>query len=220
MKYGIISDVHSDIKSLNKVINELNNLNADKIFCCGDIVGYGNSPDAVLKIIIENNISSVAGNHEKALFNEEDYLDMNEKAQIAINENIDYLSENDLNYFQKLSNFLIHNNMRFVHGIPPDSYKNYLHYLSYVELKALFKLYDEQIVFCGHTHLFSMVNLNKKRLLYNKDVELGKPYNIEQNKRYIINVGSVSLHRDPLKKNKSQFVLYDSEKSIIEFCEI
>ena len=47
MKYGIISDIHSDIISLNKVITKLEKQNADKIFCCGDLVGYGNFPDAV-----------------------------------------------------------------------------------------------------------------------------------------------------------------------------
>ena len=41
MKIGIITDIHSNIIALNGVLNKFENLNVDKIICCGDIIGIG-----------------------------------------------------------------------------------------------------------------------------------------------------------------------------------
>ena len=128
MKYGIISDIHSDIKSLNKVLDKFKEFGIEQIFCCGDMVGYGNFPDAVVKTVRVNNVISVAGNHEKALFFEDDYLDMNETAQKAINANLDFIGDDDLEYLKNLPNTVVQTNMRFVHGLPPSCYSNYFNY--------------------------------------------------------------------------------------------
>ncbi|OQX96978.1 MAG: hypothetical protein B6I20_13645 [Bacteroidetes bacterium 4572_117] len=40
MKYAIISDIHEDIKSLVKVIGQIETIGADKLVCLGDITGF------------------------------------------------------------------------------------------------------------------------------------------------------------------------------------
>ena len=52
MKIGVISDIHSDIVSLKMVLNDLESQNVENIFCCGDIIGYGLFPDAIVKTIL------------------------------------------------------------------------------------------------------------------------------------------------------------------------
>ena len=220
MRYGIISDIHSDIVSLQKVLLEFQSLNVEQMFCCGDTVGYGLWPQEVINLLMEDEILSVMGNHDKALFDEEEYSKMKISAQQAINDNLDFINAKGMLYIKALPEFLIHENIRIVHGIPPNSYTNYLHDLAYGEIRDLFKLYDEQIVFCGHTHLCSMVDYDGNHLVFNKDIDAAQSYTIESDKRYIINVGSVSSPRHPLKKNKSQFVIYDSDKELVKFHEI
>ncbi len=216
MKYGIISDIHSDIKSLNKVLEKLRKIGIEQTFCCGDMVGYGNFPEAVVELIIENNIKCVSGNHEKALFNEDDYLDMNEKAQEAINENIDYLSVEQLKYLKQLPDYLVHKNMRFVHGLPPNSYSQYLNYLRSSDLRKVFNTFSEQIAFCGHTHRTMFIEYDGRGLFVESEIELEKEYSIEANNQYIVNVGSVSLPRNT-KKQTTHFVMFDSDSNKLMF---
>ncbi|MDE5766402.1 MAG: metallophosphoesterase family protein, partial [Clostridia bacterium] len=44
MKIGIITDVHSNVIALDKVIQMFNAEKCDKIICCGDIIGIGPYP--------------------------------------------------------------------------------------------------------------------------------------------------------------------------------
>jgi len=66
MRYAIISDIHSDYNSLQNVLSNIEKQEIDKIICLGDIVGYGNQPEEVVKEIMQRNIVCVCGNHEKA----------------------------------------------------------------------------------------------------------------------------------------------------------
>ena len=69
MKIGIITDIHSNIRALNAVLEEFEKIGLDKIICCGDIIGIGPNPEAVVQKLIEqkNKLISVQGNHEQYL---------------------------------------------------------------------------------------------------------------------------------------------------------
>ena len=41
MRYAIISDVHANAAALRAVLVDAQDLNAEKVICLGDVVGYG-----------------------------------------------------------------------------------------------------------------------------------------------------------------------------------
>jgi len=43
MRLGIFSDVHANIEALTAVMERLRQQACDKLFCLGDVVGYGAS---------------------------------------------------------------------------------------------------------------------------------------------------------------------------------
>ena len=61
MKTWIISDIHSNIEALIAVSKEFSDGN---IYCIGDLVGYGASPNEVIEWVRDNNISCLMGNHD------------------------------------------------------------------------------------------------------------------------------------------------------------
>ncbi|MGC8842688.1 MAG: metallophosphoesterase family protein, partial [bacterium] len=63
MRYGIISDIHSNLPALEVVITYLKN-EVDAFLCLGDIVGYGAQPNECCDIIRELRPICVAGNHD------------------------------------------------------------------------------------------------------------------------------------------------------------
>ncbi len=63
-KFAFISDVHSNLEALQAVLSELR---GERIFCLGDIVGYGASPNEVISLLEKSGAVSVRGNHDQAV---------------------------------------------------------------------------------------------------------------------------------------------------------
>jgi predicted phosphodiesterase len=45
MRIGIFSDVHANIEALSAVVEALRRESPDVMYCLGDVVGYGASPN-------------------------------------------------------------------------------------------------------------------------------------------------------------------------------
>ncbi len=61
MKIAVISCIHGNYEALNAVLSDIDNHNADKIFCLGDLVGYGPYPNAVVEMIRSLDIPTCQG---------------------------------------------------------------------------------------------------------------------------------------------------------------
>ena len=68
MKLGVITDIHNNLTALKAVVEKLNQMECDKIICCGDIIGIGPNPEETVQYIMQiPNLIAVRGNHEKYL---------------------------------------------------------------------------------------------------------------------------------------------------------
>lgn len=69
MRLGIITDIHSNKQALKAVLEKFDEINIDKIICCGDIIGIGPNPEEVTQMLMERKdiLIAVRGNHEKYL---------------------------------------------------------------------------------------------------------------------------------------------------------
>lgn len=71
MKYGVITDIHNNIIALKAVVEKLQQLQCDRIICCGDIIGIGPYPEETVQYLMQiPNLIAVRGNHEKYLLDE------------------------------------------------------------------------------------------------------------------------------------------------------
>lgn len=66
MKLGLISDIHSDLQSLNKALDLLNRQGVARVVCLGDVVEKGPDGDAVVRLLQARQIPCVRGNHDEA----------------------------------------------------------------------------------------------------------------------------------------------------------
>lgn len=64
MKIGLIGDIHANIDALEAVLKEMEGQDVTRIYCAGDIVGYGACPQECIDLIRSRNIPSVMGNHD------------------------------------------------------------------------------------------------------------------------------------------------------------
>lgn len=67
MKIAIISDIHANIHALEAVWEDLKKQRPDKVYCLGDLVGYGAYPNEVVTFIRERAIPTVMGNYDEGV---------------------------------------------------------------------------------------------------------------------------------------------------------
>ena len=204
MKIGIISDIHGNYEALSVVTNYLERF-CDQIFCLGDIVGYGPDPEKCVTLIRENGYKTIAGNHEYAVIDRIDYNYFHKMAKESIKYSKDQLSKKNLNYLKSLPLSIMFNGVSFCHA---SFYKTSSWiYLNDVNIKDQFECLQTPVGFLGHTHL---------PLYYRKDVddyfvnreEFGSDIlKINDESKYIINVGSLGQPRD--EQTKATFGIYD-----------
>jgi predicted phosphodiesterase len=216
MKYAIISDIHSNYSALSCVLDEIKKEKVEKIFCCGDIVGYCGEPNECIERIKKENIISVLGNHDAVMIDKADLNWFNKDAKEALIINKQILTQENIKYFENLKDKEIFEDIIFVHGSLQDPVFEYLDNLSLLR-RNIRMLEDKNICFCGHTHvpfiyIYDMLK-NEEDLLIPSDEKY--IYEVKKDCKYIINVGSVGQPRD--NDNRACFVIYDTESLKVEF---
>jgi putative phosphoesterase len=161
MRIAVIADIHSNIFSLNEVLLDIDNRNADLIVCMGDLVGYATYPNEVIDTIRENRILTIKGNYDEAVGEELmvcgcDYPDPKdaENAGISLNWTIDETREDNKEFLKSLPMEVTMafegKTIKFVHG-SPRKINEYLKENS-TEAGEVMATFEEDVLVCGHTH--------------------------------------------------------------------
>ncbi len=179
MRYAVISDIHSNLEALMKVLEDIRSKHVDEIICLGDVVGYGANPDEVTEIVRGEVSFTIKGNHDDAVHDAGTYSLINPYAKAAIDYTREVLSIEDSEWLKglplthKIGDFL------FVHSSPTDPHSwNYV----ITEEDAIVELssFQEKACLIGHTHVPAVF----KSKVGGSSV------------RKLINVGSVGQPRD------------------------
>jgi len=169
----VLSDIHSNLPALEAVLKDAEQYGSfDRKLCAGDIIGYNCYPNEVVERVQEEGFLSVAGNHERWMFDiDPDYG--NEDALTALMMNKDVLTRTNLDFLRGLSStpyFDEDGLFAMVHGsfagndssiIMENRYEGkYIHYSNDV-LQAMknmkkqtngFHFVDYPLGIFGHTH--------------------------------------------------------------------
>lgn len=177
MKIAFISDIHSNLEALDAVLNDIQKREIEKIYCLGDLVGYGPNPNEVVNKIREMGIESIMGNYDDAIGYEKESCGCaynpgreTEVGDESINWTIKNTSKENKEF---LKNLPVKKELELegvkillVHGSPLN------HLLEYVKpnitperLKELTDNLDVDIIVNGHTHLMMAKHINGKTVL-------------------------------------------------------
>jgi putative phosphoesterase len=67
MKVAIISDIHANIHALQAVWEDIESQKPDRVYCLGDLVGYGAYPNEVVEFIGDRAIPTVMRNFDEGI---------------------------------------------------------------------------------------------------------------------------------------------------------
>lgn len=212
MKIAVFSDVHSCYKKMMAVFEDMEKFQIDRYICLGDIIGYGSQPEETIQLLISKNVTSIRGNHELAMFDPE-YLELFPKAiKEPLLRNIAAISGRSAQYLEKTPVYLKLENSHFVHGTPPDKMTTYIYDVTDYYLKSVFNNSATRVFFTGHTHKLKLITY-KDRIVYRGRIKKNCVIPVENNQKYLINVGSIGFSRDDFEESK--YVVYDTDNKQI-----
>ncbi len=215
MRYGIISDIHSNLEALRRVLSGLGEKKVDCCLCAGDIVGYGADPAECIRLVRDNCSAAVCGNHDYGIFDDEVLDWFNPEAREAILWTREQLSEDEVEFLKGLEMKKPMDDFMLVHSTAlfPKEWK---YIVTVDEAADSFEGFDEKICFIGHSHKPMIFTFNEK----NSECRFGsEPLTlIVPHLRYIINVGSVGQPRDG--DPRAAFAVFDTVKREVEICRV
>lgn len=66
-RIALLSDVHGNRPALQAVLSDIAATRISRIFCLGDLVGYGPDPNGVIDLLRERQIPSLLGNYDEGV---------------------------------------------------------------------------------------------------------------------------------------------------------
>ena len=216
MKIGIISDIHSNSEAINSVLKNIKEV--DEFICLGDIVGYGADPNYCIEKLKDLNCRCIGGNHDFAVVGKVNINYFNYTARAAILWTSLQLKKENLNFLLNLKKKIkLEDNAFAVHGSPQNPILEYI--LDKNTASLIFNKFNFKIYFVGHSHLAGCFSFNEN----NNQVDYmnfnnGGCIEINKNKRYIINCGSVGQPRD--SNPKASYGIYDQKYGIVNIYRV
>jgi putative phosphoesterase len=69
---AVISDIHANLPALQAALARIEELGIERVYCGGDLVGYGPQPNEVCALVAERAIPTIYGNYDYAIAREQD----------------------------------------------------------------------------------------------------------------------------------------------------
>jgi len=66
-RVAVITDVHANLPALESALQRIGELGIERVYCGGDLVGYGPHPNEVCALIAEREIPTIYGNYDYAI---------------------------------------------------------------------------------------------------------------------------------------------------------
>lgn len=209
MKIGLIADVHANLEALEACLADFKREDLKRVFFLGDAVGYGPDPNKCVELIDKKAGIKLLGNHDAAAVGLLSTSFFNQYAQISMDYTCEALTDKNLARLRKFVMEATFGDMRMLHSTPKDP-SSWGYVLDIEDAEESFKYFEQQVCVIGHSHRPMIVRkykTNRCELVEHDFVHIDDDY------RYIINVGSAGQPRDG--DPRACYMIWDDETSII-----
>ena len=219
MRALILSDIHANIDALDAVLAEMSGDTYDRLLVLGDLVGYGASPNEVVdRVYALSPDVLIRGNHDKVAAGIETPVHFNAVAAEAAKWTYDTLTEPNRKRVAELSvgPVQVTAEVEVCHGTPHDED---VYVFDHDDAVRSLASAGGRLCFFGHTHLpvvFSMTSNPAHLEVLTPELRAPEPtlIQLDPNRRYLINPGSVGQPRDG--DPRAAYGIYDSGENRVE----
>ena len=205
MRYGIFSDIHSNLEALEAVLSAYQKESIGKYLCLGDIVGYAANPKECVRRIESLTQVNVAGNHDWAALDLFSVAYFNTAAAEAIFWTKSKIDDKSISFLKSMKLLYQNEDLILVHGTLHEP-QEFDYLTDCFVAKESFRLMQTNICFIGHTHVPGIFIRDKDGSTHYRE---GDYIQIQEGNKYIVNVGSVGQPRDG--NPKAAYCIYDTK---------
>lgn len=208
MRYAIISDIHGNLTAFRAVLDDITRQGkVEKLWCLGDIVGYGPEPHECIRLLQETNHVSVIGNHDLAAIGKLDLATFNSDAAVSCRWTTRQLNPSDAYYLSNLPLSIREEDFTMVHGSPREPVWEYV--VSTSLAKENFAYFETPACLVGHSHVPLVFSHSARSSNYSSRQFETKSKLVVGKDRLIVNCGSVGQPRDG--DPRAAYGIYDSK---------
>jgi predicted phosphodiesterase len=151
MRIAVISDIHSNLPALRAVLGDIESHDPDRIWCLGDLVGYGAMPDGCTELVSDRADLCLAGNHDLVVSGELDIEHFTRSAAAAARWTIENIEPSTREFLKRLSPVGRDDGVGLYHASPRDPVWEYV--LSLRQARDCLELQPERVCLIGHSHV-------------------------------------------------------------------
>lgn len=177
MKIAVLSDIHGNREAFEAVMADIQEKEINKIFICGDLAGAGPEPAALIDIVKELDATVIQGNTDEYIAFDNfvpPNLIMANALKFAVENTTDeqkkYLAELPFSHSEEIEGV----KMLFVHGSPRKNNEDIMPGEPVEKIEPMLEGVEEDVIFCGHTHLPAGYQVKKKTVVNVGSV--GRPF--------------------------------------------
>lgn len=196
MHIAVISDIHSNLEALERVLERIRQERPDAVACLGDIVGYGPFPNECVDLVSQYCSIVVRGNHDAGAVGTISAEDFNREGKAAIEWTRLQLTAANLKFLKDLPVTSVSEDVTYVHASPREP-ERWDYVANWQDVAEVFDHVSTTFCCIGHTHIPAVVAAD------------GAVNNFRKGQKHLVNVGSVGQPRDG--NPRASFALLDTE---------
>lgn len=211
MRILVVSDIHANLAALEAVLADAADA-FDRVWCLGDLVGYGPEPNECVARLREHDHICLSGNHDWAALGRLLLTDFNRDAQQMIRWTREAISSETRDFLETLPAMLVEEPFTLAHASPREPVWEYI--LDEATAAANFTHFETPYCLVGHSHtaLYFLQTEDGKAEGY-LPVN-GHPFQLGE-VRCILNPGSVGQPRD--SDPRAAYALLDLDSLVWEY---
>src|SRR5262249_44547358 len=151
MRVAVISDIHANLPALEATAEAIDRESPDEIWCLGDVVGYGASPNECCEWTAAGATGCLAGNHDLGVLGTLDLRDFAGAAAVAATWSQSVLEPEARSFLAGLGSSAIVKGVGLFHGSPRDPVWEYV--LSWEAAHDAILDSGMEVTIVGHSHV-------------------------------------------------------------------
>ncbi len=231
MRIALISDIHGNLEALQTVLadidRQIDTKAGDRIWCLGDIIGYGPNPVECVELVAQRCDWSLLGNHDyAALYEPTNFNRAAEQAAYWTREQFEAETQRNQQRGSRLWEFLGKLRVRVkegpflaVHGSPRKPINEYIFPEDGPRSQRMQPIFDrfEWICLVGHTHVPGVFITDD----FVKVADMPEStFTFREGEKVIVNPGSVGQPRDTIPEASYAIMEVDDRPRSVKFFRI
>lgn len=217
MRIGIVSDIHANSVALEKVLHTMGPV--DKLWCLGDVVGYGPNPNESIEILLAQPHLEVCltGNHDWAVMGKLDLNEFNPDARQAALWTREQLTAPHLEFLRERPGKVVQDaEFTLAHASPRQPIWEYITSTSLA--RANFPHFETPFCMVGHTHVPAIYAQDATGAVRDEMPSDEAALRMRDGRRYIVNPGSVGQPRD--SDPRAAYAVWEADEGLLHFYRV